>query len=175
MVIHAARPEDAETVLRVARAAWRADYPLTRETADETVAEWYDPDRVRAAIDADDTVVLVARDDGDGGGDGAGASDTREVVGFAHAVVGPAEDEAAILRVYVHPDRRRTELGTELVETTVERLRSKDVERIEAMVLADNDTGRAFYRSLGFAYDRTEQTRIAGERYDERVYVYGGG
>ncbi len=168
MEIDAAQPADTEAVREVARAAWRVDYPVTRETADETVAEWYDPERVQDAVEADDAVVLVARTDGEGGADAGGR---RDVVGFTHAVVGPAEDEAAILRVYVHPDRRRAALGTRLIEATVERLREEGVDRVEAMVLADNDTGREFYRSLGFEYDRTEQTRIAGESHDERVYV----
>ena len=152
-----------EAIRAVARAAWRTDSPLTRETADETVDEWYEPKRTREAVTDEDSVVLVARSEDNG------------VVGFAHAVVGPDRDEAAILRVYVHPDSRRTELGTELVAETLRRLRAAGAERVEAMVLAENEVGNEFYRSLGFTLDRTERTTVGGEPHDERVYVHGPG
>ena len=166
MAIEPARPEDATAIREVARAAWRSDYPLTRETVAESVDEWYDPERTRAAVEADDAVVLVAWGDGDDrAADGT-------VVGFAHSVVGPRADEATILRVYVRPDARRTDLGTRPVEATLERLRARDVTDVEATVLDADDTGAAFYRSLGFEHDRTEETVIAGEKHPEAVYVY---
>lgn len=183
MTIEPATPGDAEAIREVARAAWRADYPVTRETAEATVEEWYDPERTREAVAADDALVLVARpasddaatdaDDPDDAGDRDAT--TSAVLGFAHAVLGPDEDEAAILRVYVHPKSRRTALGTALVEATVERLQAEGAERIEAMALAANDAGNAFYRSLGFVLDRTEETTIGGEGYEECVYLHSGG
>ncbi|PSQ39032.1 hypothetical protein BRD13_04565 [Halobacteriales archaeon SW_5_70_135] len=84
--------------------------------------------------------MLVAPADGDDDGAADGT-----VVGFAHAVVGPRADEATVLRVYVRPDVRRTDLGTRPVEATLERLRARarvrDVTDVEATVLDANDTG----------------------------------
>ncbi len=166
MRIDAADTDDVEAIRGVARAAWQTEYPLTRETAETSVEEWYDTDTVREAIAADDAVVLVARPEDD--------TDPEVVAGFAHAVLGPETTTAAILRVYVHPDSRRTEVGTDLVATTLRRLRERGAGRVEAMVLAENDVGNEFYRSLGFTLDRTEETTVGGETHEERVYVHGG-
>jgi hypothetical protein len=56
------------------------------------------------------------------------------------------------------------------VTATLDRLRAAGAETVEAMALAANDDGNEFYRSLGFVLDRTEQTTIDGEAYEECVY-----
>jgi ribosomal protein S18 acetylase RimI-like enzyme len=157
MTIRAATTDDCTAIRRVARAAWREDYPgvLSRETAEAGVEEWYDDDRLTTEIERDDGVVLVARRD-------------AEIVGFAHAVV--TEGRGTVLRVYVHPDARRTGLGGDLLETTLDELAAAGADTIEAMVLAENDLGRGFYEAVGFERVGEGETTIAGESYRECVY-----
>jgi ribosomal protein S18 acetylase RimI-like enzyme len=162
MELRLADPEDADAIREVARAAWETDYPdvVSRETVLDAVDEWYDPDALRESIGTAGTVVVVA-DDGD-------------VVGFAHAVLSTETWTGAILRSYVHPDRRGGGVGSRLVERTVGELRARDCERIEAMALAANEVGDGFYRSAGFECVATEATTIGGEVHDEHRYVYRG-
>lgn len=157
MTIRAATMDDCTAIRRVARAAWREDYPgvLSRETAEAGVEEWYDDDRLTMEIDRDDGVVLVAERD-------------AELVGFAHAVV--TEDRGTVLRVYVHPDARRAGLGSDLLDATLADLSAVGADAIEAMVLAENELGRRFYEAAGFELDAEGETTIAGESYRECVY-----
>jgi ribosomal protein S18 acetylase RimI-like enzyme len=161
MTTRAATTGDVTAIKRVARAAWRADYPdvLSRETAEAGVEEWYDEGRLRTEIERDDGVVLVGERDG-------------EVVGFAHAVV--SEDRGTVLRVYVHPDARHDGRGGDLLARTLDALRERGAARVQAMVLADNDLGRAFYESAGFEMEDEGETTIAGETYRECVYGLHG-
>lgn len=163
MQVRPATGGDAAAIHDVARAAWEADYPdiVSRENATAAVEDWYDTDRIREAVDDPGTLVLVAETDG-------------EVVGFAHAALSSERATGSILRLYAHPDHRRSGVGSELLSETVDELRDREVERVEAMVLAENEPGNDFYREAGFRHDGTGETRIAGESYEENVYVYGG-
>lgn len=157
MAIRAATTGDVTAIKRVARAAWRTDYPdvLSRETVEEGVEEWYDEERLTTEIERDDSVVLVAQPD-------------DEVVGFAQAVV--TEGRGSILRVYVHPDARRGGLGGDLLARTLDELREREAANVQAMVLADNEPGRRFYEAAGFEMEDEGETTIAGETYRECVY-----
>lgn len=161
MKIRPATDDDVAAIHEVATAAWETDYPgiVSHERTTEAAREWYDPDRMRRAIDDARTVVLV--------GDLTG-----EVVGFSHAAVSTERPTGSILRLYVHPDHRRRGLGSNLLEETIDALRDRDVERVEAMVLAENERGNEFYREAGFRMDDSGETTIAGELYGENVYVY---
>ncbi|WP_246986958.1 GNAT family N-acetyltransferase [Halorientalis marina] len=157
MPIRAATTADVTAIKRVARASWRADYPdvLSRETAEEGVEEWYDDEQLAAEIERDDAVVLVARRE-------------DEVAGFVHAVV--VEDRGTILRVYVHPDARGEGLGSQLLDRAERELRDRGANHVQAMVLADNEPGRAFYEGAGFTLEDEGETVIGGESYRECVY-----
>lgn len=161
MEIRPADPDDAEAIREVARESWGTDYPgiVSRETIPDTVEEWYDPDRLREEVETPGVVVPVAEAGG-------------EVVGFAHAVVSTESWTGAILRLYVHPDHRREGIGTQLLEATVDRLRDRNAERIEAMVLADNEAGNEFYRAAGFEREDTGETVIGDEPHQEHRYVF---
>ncbi|WIV68221.1 GNAT family N-acetyltransferase [Natrialbaceae archaeon AArc-T1-2] len=152
---------DLEAIGRIARASWEADYPeiLSRETAaDEAVEEWYGRETIERELEAPGSVVLVAEDD-------------DEVVGFAHAVV--TGGEATILRLYVHPERRREGIGREVLGRTIREADNRAADRITAMVLSENDLGNAFYRSAGFEPVETGETTIGGESYEETTYELG--
>lgn len=161
MEIREAERGDVEEMREVARRSWETDYPdvLSRETIDEAVEEWYSPARLAEELDGGDALLLVG-DDG-------------EVVAFAHAAW--EADSGDVLRLYVRPDRRREGIGRQLLERTCERLVEGDVERVKAMVLAENEPGNEFYESMGFERAETARTEIGGEPYEENVYVREGG
>jgi len=150
--------DDVEAVHDVARATWEHDYPsvVNREAATETVDDWYGRDQLVADVRRGDALVLVAVADDD-------------VVGFVHGVVDG--DRGTILRAYVHPDGRDEGLGRGLVDAALDAFRDRGCERAEAMVLARNDPGNAFYDALGFEHVATDTTLVGGDGYDEHVYL----
>jgi ribosomal protein S18 acetylase RimI-like enzyme len=158
MIVRHASPEDTDAIERVAAATWRADYPevLNRENAAEAADDWYRESTMLSAIKREDALVLVASLD-------------AEVVGFAHAYLG--EWRGDLLRLYVAPGYRGRGVGTELLERTVADLFEAGVSEVGAMVLADNDHGRAFYEAAGFELvDENAETVIDGERHRECSY-----
>lgn len=159
MTVRAATPADVDDVLRVVEASWETDYPdmLNRENLDEAVTDWYDPETLSAEIERGDSVVYVAEADG-------------RTVGFVHAIC--RHDEGHILRVYVAPDVRGAGHGRALVDRIRDELFDRGVDRVNAMVLAANGPGNAFYEALGFEpSDEGGETEIGGEHYEEHVYV----
>ena len=152
-----ARPDDTEDVQRVAERTWESDYPnvLNRENVEGVVNEWYDTETVREEMDSEDSIVIVAEDDG-------------KVVGFAHGVW--ARRTGHILRLYVDPDRRREGTGQELLATIRDSLLQRGSDRIQAMVLAGNDHGNDFYREAGFEKIDEGEAIIGDETYTENVY-----
>ncbi|WP_440990008.1 GNAT family N-acetyltransferase [Haloarchaeobius baliensis] len=160
-----ATTEDVPEIIGVAERSWEHDYPgiLTRETAREAVAEWYDTDRLELDAVAADTALVVAIDE-DADEDRAGP-----VVGFLHGVVD--DDTGTLLRVYVDPEQRGEGMGRALVEYAIDDFDTRGVERVEAMVLAANEPGNEFYESLGFELVQRATTTIGGEPHDENIYL----
>ncbi len=158
MDIRLATEDDLDGINRVARASWEADYPeiLSRETVSAGVDEWYGAAALADEIGWAHTLVFVAVTDGD-------------IVGFVHAMW--SGDEGHVLRLYVHPDHRREGVGAALLDRTRTELFDRDIERIDAMVLADNDLGKAFYERFGFEVADESETTIGGERYRETRYT----
>lgn len=161
MNIRPATTEDILSIQTVAEHSWENNYDiLTRETARETVAEWYSKDRLRTDIESDTSLVLVA--------------DEERIVGFSHSAWSGEEETnpavGTILRLYVDPDHRRTGIGSRLFEETRTALTEYGIERIEAMVLAANEPGNDFYRTAGFEQIETGETVIGGETYPENIY-----
>lgn len=160
MDVRRATRDDVAAIQQVARESWAHDYPAV--VGPENVAEglhedWYSDERIEDALDRDDALLLVAEDDG--------------VVGFAHGAW--SDGEGDVLRLYVRPDARDRGVGSELLAATVEELSGRDVERVRAMVLRENDRGNAFYRAEGFALDEGAggETKIGDDYYAENVYV----
>lgn len=160
MPIRAATTDDIDAIRRVAEQSWEIDYPtiLTRETVEEVVNDWYASEQLAAELDESRTLVLVAER-------------VETVVGFAHATWSDAEQEGYILRIYVHPDHRGEHVGRELLERTCTALSEQGVERINAMVLAENDAGNAFYDRFGFKPVDERETTIGDDSYRETRYV----
>lgn len=160
MSTRAATEDDIDAIRRVAKRSWETDYPeiLTRETIDEAVDDWYAHERLADALVPARSLLLVAERD-------------ESVVGFAHATWSNDERQGYILRLYVHPDHRRQGVGHELLERTRDELTAAGVDRINAMVLAENDPGNAFYERFGFEFVDETRTTIGGDSYRENRYA----
>ncbi len=166
MRVRRATRNDFEAIYRVAKDSWETDYPdvLNRENVDEAVDEWYRSDEFVNELDRPRSVVLVAEDEDETGGDG-------DVVGFSHAVWKGAA--GYILRLYVAPGRRRDGFGRALLDRTREELRRREVDEIQAMVLSANAPGNAFYEAFGFERVDEGETVIGGEHFPETRYRIG--
>ncbi len=154
-----ARPSDAAAVRRVARRSWHAAYDdiIGADAVDDTIDEWYDPDRLRESTREPTHEFFVAERD--------------RPVGFVH--VAP-DDEAGtfeLLRIYVLPDEWGTGLGTRLLTRVERRLKERNADRLRLVVLADNDVGVGFYESRGFERIEEREDSTLGVR--EYVYEKG--
>lgn len=157
MGVTEATEEDIRGIRSVVKASWDADYPdtISRETVTKGLEEWYSEEYLADVIAAPKMLVLVDR-----------AGD--ELAGFVHAVVDG--EVGVILRLYVDPEYRREGRGGALFERMRDELEMYDVDRIRALVLEDNDTGNEFYRTVGMSIVSTDETQIAGERFEENTY-----
>ena len=160
MTIRPATDADVDDIRVVAEQSWNTDYPdiLTRETAESAVRDWYTTDVIEETLTQPKTQILVAERNG-------------TVVGFSHVTWNFAAEEGYILRLYVHPDYRQEGVGSQLLERTCETLAEQGIDRINAMVLAKNAPGNAFYDGFGFEQVDEGQTVIGDESYPENRYV----
>lgn len=156
MTIIEASEEHVEPIRAIAEASWNHDHPemLSRDTVSEGFDEWYGSDRIEAELANPKSLVFVATEE--------------EPVGFVHGMVNG--DDGVVLRLYVRPDHRQRGTGRELFERVKAELLEYGVDRIQAMVLAENTLGNEFYRQLGFEQVSEGVTTIGEERFDENIY-----
>jgi len=154
MEVRPAVPDDAPAVQRIARAAWHETYAsiLSRERIDDVVDDWYDRGDLREQVSSDGPFVV--------------AVDGEEVAGFAQAV--PERDDVAaeLTRIYADPDHWGSGVGTRLLEAVVNSLGESDVERLWAVVAADNEVGRAFYDRRGFEVRTRRETELSDAEFE---------
>jgi ribosomal protein S18 acetylase RimI-like enzyme len=157
MAIREASTADIAGIRAVAEASWEHDYPatLSKESVTDGFEDWYGVERLESELADPKTQVFVYRSD-------------DEVRGFVHAVVDGRD--GVILRLYVHPEHREHEIASQLITHVESTLESYDVDRIRAMVLADNTVANEFYRGLGFEKISEGTTRIGDVTYAENVY-----
>ena len=87
------------------------------------------------ALGATQTIFLVAEESG-------------AVAGYAIAVA--VADEAEIMNLAVHPDRRKHGIGSRLLDAAVEEVKSRGAAQIYLEVRESNDAARRLYASRGF-------------------------
>lgn len=154
---------DVESIRAVAAASWERDYAdlLTRDTVAAGVNDWYDEATLTGLVTGERTPVCVAEAAERAAGEG-------DVVAFAHGYVDG--ETGHVLRLYVHPERRRAGVGRRVLDATVAALLERGTERVDATVLAANEQGRAFYEAQGFEQVGVAETTIGGEAYPECRY-----
>jgi ribosomal protein S18 acetylase RimI-like enzyme len=159
MEIRQATEADVATIQSLARESWTKAYADTvpESVIEDAVSEWYAEETMNRIIGDDEQVCLVATDDGD-------------IVGFAH---GATDDEGKgdILRLYVHPNRWNEGIGSNLLETIERELTDRGAKAVQAMVLADNEMGNAFYEDHGFEKTDEAETQLDGTTRTENVYA----
>jgi ribosomal protein S18 acetylase RimI-like enzyme len=171
MLVREATIDDVASIRAVAEASWERDYAdiLTRDTVAAGVNDWYDEGTLADLLADERTPVWVAEL---GERDGKQADDEQaddgEVVAFAHGYVDG--EIGHVLRLYVHPDERRSRVGERLLAATVDALTERGSGRVEATVLAANEQGRAFYEAQGFEQVAAAETTIGAEAYPECRY-----
>ncbi|PSQ05928.1 GNAT family N-acetyltransferase [Halobacteriales archaeon QS_6_71_20] len=148
-------------VRETARASLAASYghALPPELIDEAVETWYDAAEVRAELDGDDAVFVVAVED-------------DAVVGFVQSyLVERREPVGELDWLHVHPDHRGKGVGDDLLRRAEAELIDRGAERIEGRVLAANEAGAEFYEGEGFSEVGERTVEIGGESFPERVYA----
>jgi len=159
MEIRQATEADVATIQSLARESWTKAYAdtLPESVIEDAVSEWYAEETMNQIIGDDEQVCLVAVEGDD-------------VLGFAH---GATDDEGKgdILRLYVHPDRWNEGIGSNLLETIERELTDRGAKAVQAMVLADNEMGNAFYEDHGFEKTDEAETQLDGTTRTENVYA----
>jgi len=178
MRVREATTADVASIRAVAEASWERDYAdlLTRDTVAAGVNDWYDEATLTEQVTDERTPVLVAEraggvvgSDADGSeADDSSPDETGGVAGFAHGYVDG--ETGHVLRLYAHPEERRSGVGEQVLAATVDALVERGSERVDATVLAANEQGRAFYESQGFEEVAVAETTIGGEAYPECRY-----
>ena len=142
VVIRTIRKEDvskaAELLARLKKLNGEFD-PLLKTT---TTLEEASTDSINQAMSADNSVILVAVEQG-------------KVVGLVKAdltdrVFYEPRKEGAIVEFYILPEFRRGNLGSELLSAVSESLRKKGAELITAEFPSQNEIAKNFYSKLGF-------------------------
>lgn len=161
MEIREASAGDIDGIRDVARASLTASYGhvMDEEIIDSAIAKWYSEAAIAEDVDAADAVFLVAVADGD-------------VVGFAQGyVLENRETIAEIDWLHVVPDFRNQGIGTDLLEHLEQALLEHGVERLEGLVLAENEPGVGFYADRGFAKAGERAVNVGGKAFTEQVYI----
>jgi len=157
MEIREAHVRDRPAIRDVARRSLEASYPLGPRAITGAIEEWYGESRLRESFSDDNRLLLVADDDG-------------QVVAFSESVV-TSEQTAQLLWLHVDPDYRGAGYGERLFDATRHRLTERDIDSIQGRVLADNQSGNAFYEAQGLSKVGEEEVDIDGTRYIEHVYA----
>jgi GNAT superfamily N-acetyltransferase len=142
---------DTERVREVVESAMTASYRLSPQQIERVVAEEFDEAAVAEKRDDDEVVVQVAETAED--------LESETVVGYAE---GGVDGDAGELRwLFVDPEHRGKDVGTELFEATRNQLEAAGASTLRATALDANTDGGQFFERFGL------------ERADERNVTYG--
>lgn len=160
MDIRDVEPDDTESVRSVAHRSLTESYDhfIEQRIIDEIVEKWYDDERIADLIAAENHVFLVASQD-----------DT--IVGFVQGAL--ISDEPLIGEIdwlHVDPEHRGAGISLRLLGQIQEHFEDQSASIIRGKVLAQNETGVAFYENEGFERTKTRPVTIDDTEYQEAVY-----
>lgn len=156
MEITEATADDAEAIRDAADRSMAASYALSPDAIDSVLRGCFDADRIERLVDSEETVLLVAEDEG-------------HVAGFTEA---DYEGETGTIKwLHVAPEFRGMGAGTGLFEAAVDRLHELGVETVLARDLSDNAEGEGFFEKLGFEEARQDRIEIGGEEFVVEVHA----
>ncbi len=156
-----ARRGDIEEIQAVAHASLDASYGhvLDEDLISEAVSQWYGTDQLGEDLSDEDTVFIVAVEDGG-------------VAGFAQSYVVARHDPVGEIDwLHVSPDHRGEGLGSQLLKRVELALLERGVTTIEAEVLAANEAGAEFYDEQGYTLTEERDVEIGGETFVEEVFA----
>jgi ribosomal protein S18 acetylase RimI-like enzyme len=158
--IREAHAGDVSGIQRVARRGWYAAYEdfLSPETIEAKLGEWYATEPLRENVEREDVGYFVAVDE-------------EQVLGYAAG--GPSDDGPAIGflgAIYVDPDFWGEGIGSQLLARVESFLAERGYERLRFNVFAENDVGKAFYRSRGYEVVENAETDIGNDVAEELVF-----
>lgn len=159
MEIREATRDDGEAIRQVARDSLEASYSLSPRAIDGAITQWYDDEALSGKLDEDDTLLLVAEEDGD-------------VRGFTESDLVNEGGNGDLLWLHVDPDYRGRGIGTALFERTREALDEMGAAQLRAKVLDDNSEGNDFYTAYGFEQVGTDTVEIDDGSYVENIYLH---
>jgi len=168
MEIRTAEPSDKPAIRDVARRSLQTSYSLSPQTITSGIEEWYGEEPLETSIESEDRLLLVADVD-------------DQVVGFSESTltagrpwVTDETDEgrdALMLWLHVDPEHRGEGIGTDLFETTLDRLRESGATTVQGRVLANNQDGTDFFEFHGFERVGRTELEIGGRTHVEYRYV----
>lgn len=151
--------DDAERMGEVARSALTASYRLSPGQIDAVLADQFGDERLDGIVGGSDAVAFVAEN----------GEETDAVVGVAIAAI--EGDVGDVRWLFVDPEHRGEGIGTELFETTVEAVRDRGVERVQASTLEANTEGAQFFERFEFVRTDDRRVEIGDESLVEFVYT----
>jgi len=156
MDVRPATGSDRPAIREIARSSFTSSYSLSPEQIDTIVEAAFSDDALAARLDAADTEVLAAEEDGD-------------VLGFADLEVG---DEGVLRWLHVDPEARGRGVGTALLEAVQAACEDRSV-RLTARLLRPATEGETFLERFGLEQGESVEVELAGEEFHEYVYAAG--
>lgn len=158
MEIRDLQGSDADRVKAVARESMTDSYghALDEEQIETVVDQWYDEEKISALLDAEETLFIVAENDGVSGYVQGQVIAGDQVIGDIHWL-------------HVRPDERGEGVGSQLLGEALDRMEKEGVAVVRGRVLSANQDGVAFYEDHGFEEASSDSVDIGGEEYDEVV------
>ena len=151
--------DDADRIREVARSSMTTSYRLSPGQIDTVIEAEFNDDHLGEVFEGSKAIGFVAED----------GEDIDTVAGVAIAEIDG--DRAEVRWLFVDPEHRGTGIGTELFETTVEALRDRDVDVVQAVTLEANTEGQRFFERFDFIRTDDRSIEIADESFVEYVYT----
>lgn len=161
MDLRAATQSDLDDIRTVAAASLDASYghALDADLRERAVEDWYGEAGLADDLTADDSVIVVAVDDGD-------------VVAFAQAYLVEKPDRVGRIDwLHVHPDARGRGVGEELLHHVESELEDRGATRLEGRVLEANADGVEFYEAFDYEASGERHLTVGDDDLAERTFV----
>ncbi len=157
MQIREATESDSNRIREIAEQSLQASYSLSPRDI-ETILEYeFGPESLTDVIGEDRQILLVAEEEG-------------TVLGFVETRITEGE-RGEIVWLHVDPTERGKGAGTELFERALARLRERVAEKIQAIVLADNQEGGGFFEQFDFKHSGRTEREIGDKTIHAEIHI----
>lgn len=160
MNVRSIAPGDGSALRELARGSLTSVYAsvIPDDVVELAVEEWYDEDAIQTYLNGDEMHFVIGEIE-------------EEVVGFAQSHVLEELGKGRILWVHVDPDHQGVGVGAELLATTINQLHERGIDSVTAAVLAEHESGVAFYEANGFTPLAERHVEIAGKEFREYIML----